>query len=210
MHEDNLLFEVTHLVLNTGLSTWELPGIALLLRACPNLENLVIVIDDHAEDLEVRLCSSSAFFCCLNHLNCFIFLIWYLHYCQFNHAFRRKHAFKQEDFWNNQSESFTNSLQQLVVVEFRISRDKIFRDTVGKGIAELETWENNSIEEQFFSQDTIRGYSAGAELLKFLRSKSINLAKLIFTTKRQKFRICLKEIQPYISNSMPDLIRHCR
>lgn len=32
----------TSLVLDTGLLKWELPGIACLLTACPNLENLAV------------------------------------------------------------------------------------------------------------------------------------------------------------------------
>ena len=53
--QEILLFEATHLVLNTGLNGWELPGIALLLRACRKLENLVIVMNDEAEELQVSL-----------------------------------------------------------------------------------------------------------------------------------------------------------
>ncbi|XP_034677676.1 putative F-box/LRR-repeat protein At3g28410 [Vitis riparia] len=95
-----LLFEATHLVLNTGLNGWELPGIALLLRACRKLENLVIVMNDEAEEL------------------------------QFNDAFQRIYAFKQEFYWKNQGASSTVCLQQLAVVEFRISHgDEFFRVT---------------------------------------------------------------------------------
>ncbi|WKA12425.1 hypothetical protein VitviT2T_029807 [Vitis vinifera] len=98
--QEILLFEATHLVLNTGLNGWELPGIALLLRACRKLENLVIVMNDEAEEL------------------------------QFNDAFQRIYAFKQEFYWKNQGASSTVCLQQLAVVEFRIPHGvKFFRVT---------------------------------------------------------------------------------
>ena len=93
---------------------------------------------------------------------------------------------------NNQGGSFTGCLQQLAVVEFRISHgDKVFRVT-DNDIRDLETWKNDGIQEQFFPEDTIQGYSAGAGLLRLLRSKSVNLGKLIFTTEKQQFQICLK------------------
>ncbi|KAL6313932.1 hypothetical protein AAG906_011659 [Vitis piasezkii] len=115
-----------------------LQRIALLLRACRKLENLVIVMNDEAEEL------------------------------QFNDAFQRIYAFKQEFYWKNQGASSTVCLQQLAVVEFRISHgDKFFRVT-DNDIRDLETWKNNSIEKQFFPEDTIQGYSAGAELLSLL------------------------------------------
>ena len=80
----------------------------------------------------------------------------------------------------------------LAVVEFRISHgDKVFRVT-DNDIRDLETWKNDGIQEQFFPEDTIQGYSAGAGLLRLSRSKSVNLGKLIFTTEKQQFQICLK------------------
>lgn len=44
MKQEVVMLGSTSLVLDTGLLKWELPGIACLLTACPNLENLAVVM----------------------------------------------------------------------------------------------------------------------------------------------------------------------
>lgn len=44
MKQEMVMLDSTSLVLDTGLLKWELPGIACSLTACPNLENLAVVM----------------------------------------------------------------------------------------------------------------------------------------------------------------------
>lgn len=55
INQENLQFNLKRLLLDTGLRKRELPGIAFLLNACPQLEQLVIIFLNRQPEFQVNV-----------------------------------------------------------------------------------------------------------------------------------------------------------
>uniref|UniRef100_A0A5B7C408 FBD domain-containing protein n=1 Tax=Davidia involucrata TaxID=16924 RepID=A0A5B7C408_DAVIN len=126
--------------LSSKFQKWELPGIVFLLKACQNLEKLLITMPPFDEEIDLP------------------------------EDYLMRYEFHANGYFINETQAFIHPLQNLKTVEIRNFE------------GDYQTWEPGSFEMHRF----FHGAELGIELMILLRGVTVNLERVIFSTKKQK------------------------